>query len=226
MGIMDRINEIESRMHEIQSLVNSQQAEESTPPAPTGAASFQSVMGSVAGAQTPGETPPVAGALPGMPTSIAGLSSMLPGMNAQGTAPVPSSTPANPSQFDPFIKEACGKWNMDESLVKAVIQQESNFNPEAKSSCGAQGLMQLMPETARSLGVSNAYDANQNIQGGTRYLKGLLDRFNGNVRLALAAYNAGAGSVQKYGGVPPFAETQNYVSKIMANYERMKSSKG
>lgn len=221
MGILDRIHEIESRMHEIQAMIGTQQGSAPTVP---GQASFQSVMNGVGGSQAsalPGAMPGLGG---GLPMGLNGMVSALPQLPATAAA----ATTASPesAQFDPFIKEACDKWGVEESLVKAVIQQESNFNPEARSSCGAQGLMQLMPETARSLGVSNACDARENVLGGTRYLKGLLDRFNGDVRLALAAYNAGAGSVQKYGGVPPFAETQNYVSKIMANYERMKGSKG
>ena len=121
-----------------------------------------------------------------------------------------------------LIEKYSDENNLDADFVKAVIQQESGFNPNATSKCGAMGLMQLMPKTAESLGVTNAYDAEQNIYGGTKYLKGLMDRFGNNKELALAAYNAGPNAVKKYGGIPPYAETQNYVKKVLSNYDNMK----
>lgn len=119
--------------------------------------------------------------------------------------------------MDAIFEEAAAKYNISVDLIKAVAKAESNFNPNAVSKSGAIGVMQLMPATARSLGVTDPYDARQNIMGGSKYLKENLDRFNGNVNFALAAYNAGPNSVQKYGGVPPYSETQNYV-KVVNSY--------
>ena len=118
-------------------------------------------------------------------------------------------------QFDPMIETAAAENNIDPKLVKAVIEQESGYNPNAVSKAGALGLMQLMPETARELGVKDPLNPTQNIRAGTKYLSSLLNRYQGNVALALSAYNAGPGNVEKYKGVPPFTETQNYVNGII-----------
>ena len=122
--------------------------------------------------------------------------------------------------IDHLIETYSEKNGLDSAFVKAVIKQESGFQPKVTSSCGAMGLMQLMPATANSMGVKDAYDSEQNIAGGTKYLKGLLDRFGGDKSLALAAYNAGPNAVAKYNGIPPYKETQNYVKNIMSMYQR------
>jgi membrane-bound lytic murein transglycosylase B len=124
------------------------------------------------------------------------------------------------TQYDGIIRDMAAKYGVPARLIKSVIQQESQFKPGVTSRCGAQGLMQLMPGTARELGVKNAFDPRQNIEGGTKYLAKLLKMFKGDTRRALAAYNAGPGNVIKYKGIPPFRETQAYVRNIMANYNR------
>ena len=117
-----------------------------------------------------------------------------------------------------YIKDASEKYGVEEKLIQAVVKQESGYNPDAISHVGAQGLMQLMPATAKDLGVKDAFNPKENIDGGVKYLRKMLDKYHGNKILALAAYNAGPGAVDKYDGVPPYKETQNYVKSILAQY--------
>lgn len=117
-----------------------------------------------------------------------------------------------------YIEQAASQTGLPATLIASVISAESSFNPKAHSGAGAAGLMQLMPDTARGLGVTNPYDPQQNIMGGSKYLADKIKEFNGSIPLGLAAYNAGSGNVKKYGGIPPFAETQSYVKKIMGDF--------
>ncbi len=130
----------------------------------------------------------------------------------------------NTVAYQDEIRAAARQHGVDEAIVRAIIHAESAFNPRALSRVGAQGLMQLMPATASRFGVSNAFDAAQNISGGVRYLAWLLKRFNGNLALAAAGYNAGEGAVDKYGGVPPYGETQRYVQRVGVLAERYRGA--
>ena len=123
---------------------------------------------------------------------------------------------ANPAEYEPLIKTCSEKYGVSSSLIKAVIHAESGYNPNAVSHKGASGLMQLMPGTAKSLNVNNSFDPKDNVEGGVKYLRFLLDTFRGDVSLALAAYNAGLSKVAKYGGIPPYAETRTYVNRVLS----------
>ena len=131
---------------------------------------------------------------------------------------------AQKADIDELIETFSQKYDIDGDFIKAIIKQESGFNVRATSKKGAMGLMQLMPKTAESLGVVDAYNPSQNIEGGVKYLKSLLDKYGDNKEMALAAYNAGPGAVKKYGGIPPYKETQNYVNSIMNTYNKVKDA--
>ena len=130
----------------------------------------------------------------------------------------------NKNAFDHIIKQAASQHGISEGLIKAVMHTESGFNVNARSPVGAQGLMQLMPATARRFNVSNAFDPQQNIMAGAKYLAWLTKRFNGNTSLVLASYNAGEGNVAKYGGIPPFKETQDYVRRVSSRFSNLYSN--
>jgi soluble lytic murein transglycosylase-like protein len=171
--------------------------------------------------------------LPGLPEAApqgsGSFASQLQAQMAQGSDSGVAGAPdapamLAPAQIDALVSQNAESQEVDPSLIKAIIANESGFNANATSGAGAQGLMQLMPGTAEGLGVTDAYDPAQNVAGGTKYIKGLLQRFNGDVRLAVAAYNAGPGAVEKYGGVPPYAETQNYVQNVLSSYAKYRGS--
>lgn len=174
----------------------------------------QDRIAQITGAPAPGSAQSAGGA------SAAGGASRF--ANALSTA-LQTAAPVPPERIDALVQQNATAWRLDPALIKAVIVNESGFDANATSKAGARGLMQLMPDTAASLGVRDAYDPAQNVAGGARYLRGLLDRFGGDKRLAVAAYNAGPGAVEKYGDVPPYAETRNYVRNVLASYDTYNS---
>jgi soluble lytic murein transglycosylase-like protein len=169
-------------------------------------------------AQSPVEAP---AAMPANGTSFAAAL-----QSAQSTTATPAAAAAgDATQFDGLINDAATRNGVDPALLKALIRQESNFNPNARSGAGAVGLTQLMPSTAAGLGVGDPTAPAQAIEGGAKYLRQQLDRFGGDAAKALAAYNAGPGAVQRFGGVPPYAETQSYVQRVLG-YAREYGSSG
>ncbi|HZZ64195.1 MAG TPA: lytic transglycosylase domain-containing protein [Candidatus Baltobacteraceae bacterium] len=140
-----------------------------------------------------------------------------------GALPARPATRVSKIRITSMAVESARAWKVDPALVQAIIASESGFDPAARSRTGAMGLMQLEPETAASLGVGNPYDPEQNIWAGTRYVRGLLERYHGDMRLAVAAYNAGPGAVDTFGGVPPYAETKSYVERVLAAYRNYKA---
>jgi soluble lytic murein transglycosylase-like protein len=184
-----------ARVNELQQMIAGQAAAPAAQPANTAAFASQLQTAS-ASAAISGTTPP------------ADSTSLM----ATGASELPADVP-----YGAEITAAAKKYGLDPALLAGLVKQESGFNPNAGSPAGARGLTQLMPGTAAGLGVTNVLDPAQSLDGGAKYLRAQLDAFGGDVARALAAYNAGPGAVQRYGGVPPYAETQNYVRAVQAN---------
>jgi soluble lytic murein transglycosylase-like protein len=188
-----------ARVQELQALVGGAPAAPVAPPAAARASSSSPFAAQLAGARAATATP-AAAALPA----------------TAPTAPVSAGGLAPGTPYAAEIQAAASRHGVDPALLAGLVRQESNFNPRAGSPAGAQGLTQLMPATARGLGVTDPLDPAQSLDGGARYLRQMLDKFGGDPTRALAAYNAGPGAVARFGGVPPYAETQNYVRQVQA----------
>ncbi|MGA9284863.1 MAG: lytic transglycosylase domain-containing protein [Solirubrobacteraceae bacterium] len=220
------------RVRQLQALIEESRevsVEGATPNLPSGstATGASSAVGSVLeGTASPAGPPGQAS------TSFAAALQAATTADAAPAAPIGTQGAANPggtgstSQYDPLIEQAAARYGVDPAVLHGLIQQESGFDPEAQSSAGASGLTQLMPGTASSLGVTNPLNPAESIEGGARYLSQMMSRFGGNTEDALAAYNAGPGAVQQYGGVPPYAETQSYVQKVLGYADAYRQARG
>ncbi|MDI9641605.1 lytic transglycosylase domain-containing protein [Kamptonema cortianum] len=199
-GVQQRMAEIQARMDQLSQRASSTPEPPAPPPLPTSSAyrsSFAAKLTGALGKATSGNAP----------------------LDPLNLGWIPESAPEVGSDIRSLAAQAAAKFGLDPKLFEALVQQESGFNPKAVSSAGAMGLTQLMPKTAKSLGVTDPFDPVQNLEGGAKYLSQMLKEFGGDKRLALAAYNAGPGAVRRAGGIPPYAETQNYVKKILSKVE-------
>jgi soluble lytic murein transglycosylase-like protein len=192
-----------ARVAQLQSMIQAVEA------GPSGKGSFGAALAEATAVGGPTAPPALGEATALTPTSTA----------PAATAPIPATPEAGPGNgtvpFQSLIEESCAKYGVDPALLAGLIEQESHFDPTVGSSAGAQGLTELMPETAASLGVTDPHDPAQSIDAGARLLSEKLAEFGGNTELALAAYNAGSGAVQQYNGIPPYPETQEYVKKVL-----------
>ena len=210
----DEIGAITARISEIQQRISAL----SSPPASAPTADAPAFEKTLAAAQTP------PGAALGGSTALPNTSAVAAPPASLGPLPVSPSdagvvpiTPASaPGDYQTLIEKYAAQNGLQPGLVKAVIQTESGGNPRSVSGAGAMGLMQLMPENVKEAGIADPFDPEQNIAAGTRQLAGLLSQYHGDLDLALAGYNAGPGNVRKYGGVPPFTETRNYIQRVRA----------
>lgn len=210
---LNRINQIEARLGQVD---NAQWNRQNFEYALSSAQSnFQNGPARIDTSNTPVSTGGMADAASRRAGSGAGsVGSSLPSGVGAPASSSGSGTGKVPADLAPIIAQASARTGVPEALIKAVARAESGFRSTAQSPAGAQGIMQLMPGTARGLGVTNPMDPAQNIMGGAKYLKQMLTRFDGDVKLALAGYNAGPNAVKRYGGIPPYKETQNYVVKV------------
>jgi soluble lytic murein transglycosylase-like protein len=223
------IDAVESRVKQLESMIQSFEAAQQAT-APTKATKpFQAYLQKSNLGQLNLSAPPQEVSLPGAEGIVSSLSASAAQSSASGgirfsANGITGSMQARYQAFQPMIEKYSQQFGVDKDLVNALIKQESGFNPGVVSKAGAKGLMQLMPSTARALGVTDSGNPEKNLEGGIKLLKNLLSQYNGNIPLALAAYNAGSGAVDKYKGIPPYKETQNYVKSILSSYLAQKQN--
>ncbi len=217
---MDEISRITSRISEIQQRLCALTQTPPTPEAPSAvpAPTFAAALTSASAAPPPGTATILPPGPSGVAVPAASLGPLPPMPVSPGAANVVPITPVShtPGDYDTLVEKYAAQNNLEPSLVKAVIKTESDGNPRCVSGAGAMGLMQLMPANVKEAGLSDPFDPEQNIAAGTKQLAGLMAQYHGDLDLTLAGYNAGPGNVRKYGGVPPFTETHNYIHRVRA----------
>jgi soluble lytic murein transglycosylase-like protein len=212
---MDDISSITARISEIQQRITAL-SQPPAPPADAAAPAFEKTLTAAQSGGLASPNPAASTALPSGPSGITPPPASLGPLPVSPGSVIPISTASAPGDYETLIQKYAAQNNLEPSLVKAVIQTESGGNPRSVSGAGAMGLMQLMPANVKEAGISDPFDPEQNIAAGTKQLAGLLSQYHGDLDLALAGYNAGPGNVRKYGGVPPFTETQNYIHRVKA----------